>query len=359
MERYVTDATAKTESACALPRKPATGRTVAVIGAGPAGLSAAWHLARQGHAVTVVDRNPQPGGSLRTVPSEQLPPEVLQAEIAQLEQLGIQFKPGAQLGNGLTLEGLRRGFDVILLAVGQLNESDAARLGVPATPAGLKTDPNTGRTALTDVFATGAAVKPVKQLIRAMADGRAVAECVDLHLRGQKPRRPEKPFSSVMGRLSPGELKQFLRKDAQTHRVSPCDACAGFDRREVVGEAARCLHCDCRSSGQCTLQHWANVYSANANRFRSVRRPFEQQRQPGGILFEPGKCILCGICVRLCEKAQEVLGLTFVGRGFDVRVAAPFNEPIEAGLQKVATECVEHCPTGALVIDPAPARRGT
>ena len=114
-------------------------------------------------------------------------------------------------------------------------------------------------------------------------------------------------------------------------------------------EAARCLHCDCRSSGNCVLQHYAQVYGADANRFRGEKRAFEQQLQPGGIIFEPGKCILCGICVKLTEQAAEPLGLTFIGRGFDVRVSAPFSQEIEAGLQKVAAECVEHCPTGALV----------
>jgi NADH dehydrogenase/NADH:ubiquinone oxidoreductase subunit G len=78
------------------------------------------------------------------------------------------------------------------------------------------------------------------------------------------------------------------------------------------------------------------------------RRRFEQQLHPCGVIFEPGKCILCGICVKLTALAAEPLGLTFVGRGFDVQVAAPFNRTIEEGLQKVAGECVRHCPTGAL-----------
>ena len=97
------------------------------------------------------------------------------------------------------------------------------------------------------------------------------------------------------------------------------------------------------------LQHYAQVYNADANRFRTERRQYEQQEQPGGIVFEPGKCIVCGICVKLAEMAAEPLGLTFVGRGFDVRVSAPFDRTIEEGLQKVAAECVEQCPTGALV----------
>jgi NADPH-dependent glutamate synthase beta subunit-like oxidoreductase len=331
------------------PCKASTGKSVAVIGAGPTGLTVASDLVRQGHAVTVVDRNPQPGGTLRQVPETRMNPRVLEAEIAQLERLGIQFQLSTELGNGLTLEGLQRGFDAIVLAVGDLAEAGPVRLGVAAAGVRLKVDPNTGRTDVASVFAAGAAVKPVTQLVRAMTDGRAVAACVNLHLQGKPPRRPEKAVSSVMGRLAPRELKQFLRTAGEAHRVSPCDACAGFNRQEAAHEAERCLHCDCRSSGECTLQHWANVYAANANRFRSQRRAFEQHAQPGGILFEPGKCILCGICVKLCEQAPEDLGLTFVGRGFDVRVAAPFNESIEAGLQKVAAECVAHCPTGALV----------
>ncbi|HWQ92011.1 MAG TPA: hypothetical protein VN673_10095, partial [Clostridia bacterium] len=55
------------------------------------------------------------------------------------------------------------------------------------------------------------------------------------------------------------------------------------------------------------------------------------------------------ICVKLTELAREPLGLTFIGRGFDVRVAAPLHHSVQEGLQKCAAECVEHCPTGALV----------
>jgi len=58
---------------------------------------------------------------------------------------------------------------------------------------------------------------------------------------------------------------------------------------------------------------------------------------------------LCGICVKLTEMAAEPLGLTFIGRGFDVKVAVPFNGEIEEGLRKVGEECVKHCPTGALI----------
>lgn len=334
--------------------QPPTGKSVVVVGAGPAGLTAAYSLARQGHRVTVVDRQPRAGGSLLRLPEAELPAKVLQAETDLLARLGIQFRLGLELGAAVTVETLLRECDALLLAVGQLNPEDAPRLGLAVSGPHLHCDPNTARTSLARVFAAGAAVKSVPQLVRAMADGRSAAECVHRFLSGQRVRRPEKSFSSVMGRLNPGELKQFLATASAARGVSPCDRCAGLNRVEAVTEAARCLHCDCRSSGNCVLQHYAQVYGADANRFRSERRPFEQQAQPGGVIFEPGKCILCGICVRLTELAREPLGLTFIGRGFDVRVAAPFNAAIQEGLRRTAEECVRHCPTGALAFPDKP-----
>ncbi|MDW8308961.1 MAG: FAD-dependent oxidoreductase, partial [Verrucomicrobiales bacterium] len=329
-------------------RKPPSGKSVVIVGAGPAGLAAAHRLAREGHAVVVADRHAQPGGSLRAVPETELPRPVLDAELEQLTRLGVRFENGVELGRELTLEGLTRAFDAVLLTVGELSAEEAARIGVPFGAGGIEVDPNSGQTRLPKVFAAGSAVRPVRQLVRAMAEGHAVAAAVSAFLDGRTPRRPEKPFSSVMGRLQPGELREFLRHANAAHRVTPCDRCLGHTPQEAALEASRCLHCDCRSSGECLLQHWAQVYGADANRFRSERRTFEQREHPGGVLFEPGKCILCGICVKLTEQAREPLGLTFIGRGFDVRVGVPFNEAIERGLQKVAAECVLHCPTGAL-----------
>jgi NADH dehydrogenase/NADH:ubiquinone oxidoreductase subunit G len=112
--------------------------------------------------------------------------------------------------------------------------------------------------------------------------------------------------------------------------------------------ASRCLHCDCAASGNCALQSYAQAYDVDASRYRQHRRKFEKQVQPGGVTWEPGKCIQCGVCVKLTELGGEILGLTFTGRGFDVRVRAPFASNIAEGLQKVARECVDHCPTGAL-----------
>jgi ferredoxin len=358
MERFVTDwergqgaGSTHPKEVGALDRKPPTNKSVVVIGAGPTGLAAAFYLSREGHAITVVDRRPKAGGLLRDVAESLLPGAVLDAEVGVLAGMGIEFRMNAELGRPLTLDGLVRGFDAILVAVGELTEVEAKQLGLPLIGHSLRTNPNTCQTPIRNVFAAGSCVRPQKQLVKAMAEGRAVAECIHRQLSGKPVRRPEKPFTSMMGRLAPAELKTFISSAHGGASVAPCDRCAGHTRDEAAQESSRCLHCDCASSGNCVLQHYAQAYGADANHFRSERRLFEQQRQPGGIIFEPGKCILCGICVKLCEMAQEPLGLAFIGRGFDVRVAAPFNESIERGLQLVAEECVRQCPTGALDFD--------
>ena len=123
--------------------------------------------------------------------------------------------------------------------------------------------------------------------------------------------------------------------------------------RELVSvaetAAGRCCHCDCRAANDCKLRVVAENYGVNPKAYAGEhRRVFEVIRQPGGIIFEPGKCISCGICVAIATQAREPLGLTFIGRSFDVKIGVPLNGPLANGLQKVGAECVKHCPTGAL-----------
>jgi ferredoxin len=350
MEHLVADYGLRSPAPHSALRTPHSHHSVAIVGAGPTGLTAAHYLLRQGHSCTIADRHGIAGGTLRReMDRGALPKDIFAAELKQLEQLDVQFRLGAALGQDVTVEGLLRGFDVVLLAVGEITKAEGEALGLEMVPGGIKINPDSMQTQRPAVFAAGRAVRPVNHLVRAMSDGQTAAECIHQFLSGKTIRRLDKPPSSIMGRLDKDELKQFLASVSPAERRSPCDACVGFSPQEGGPEAARCLHCDCRSSGDCALQSYAQIYGADPSRFRASRRRFEQYLQPSGIIFEPGKCIACGICVKLTELAREPLGLTFIGRGFDVRIGVPFNRTIEEGLRTVAEECVQHCPTGALV----------
>jgi NADPH-dependent glutamate synthase beta subunit-like oxidoreductase/Pyruvate/2-oxoacid:ferredoxin oxidoreductase delta subunit len=101
--------------------KPAerTGKKVAVIGAGPAGLSAAYQLARKGHAVTIFDEREELGGMMRYgIPGFRTPRAVLDAEIQRILDLGVATRMACRIGTDVTLEQIKSEFDAVFLGLG-------------------------------------------------------------------------------------------------------------------------------------------------------------------------------------------------------------------------------------------------
>ena len=100
------------------PPPPSTGKRVLVIGAGPSGLSAAYHLARRGHEVEIRDAGAEPGGMMRYgIPAYRLPRDVLAAELARIEALGVRMTCGHRVTD-LAAEQAAGGFDAVFVAVG-------------------------------------------------------------------------------------------------------------------------------------------------------------------------------------------------------------------------------------------------
>ncbi len=100
--------------------KPDTGKKVAVVGAGPAGLTAAFYLRKQGHTVTLFESRNHAGGMMRYgIPAYRLPAAVVEKEIKDILDLGIAFKPDQTMGKDFTLQSLKNeGYDAVFIGVG-------------------------------------------------------------------------------------------------------------------------------------------------------------------------------------------------------------------------------------------------
>lgn len=283
---------------------PSLGKKVAIIGSGPAGLACAWTLRLMGYACSVFDEAPQAGGSLRR--EESLPEKVLDTEILSLRETGIEF----ELGGAISLQTISGNFEGVVFAETEFSGTH---------------------------FADAFYAEEHKLAVKAVANGKEAAVALDRFLKGDAPKASGQ-FDSKIGKLRESEVRELVKN------------CVAQGRQDAdATEAARCLHCDCRKPVSCKLRQYAEKYGADQREFRADERAHVQLiGHDESVVFEPGKCIKCGLCVKITKRAGEELGLAFVGRGFNMQVAVPFGGLLKDGLKEVAKECVEACPTGAL-----------
>jgi len=349
LKRYAAelDLDGKTPYQPAVP--PSRNKRVAIVGAGPAGLAAAYYLKRDGFLCTILDDREAPGGMLRYgVPEQDLPRSVLDSEIEQIRRLGVVFKQQVRVGRDLTLVELLETFDAVFLGIGNATAKDLETMGFDPKHMPLRVEQHTYQTDIPGVFAGGDVVRKRRLTARSLGDGKEAAVSIAQFLMGDPVTGSKRPFNSRMGKLEPTELMQLAGAISTGDRAQPLDRHHNLSKEVASSQAKRCLHCDCSEAVSCKLRIYAQAYGAKAAQYRGKRRPFIRVDEHPDLVYEPGKCITCGICVRITEQHREKLGLTFIGRGFDVKIAVPFNQSMEAGLTRTAHEVVTACPTGAL-----------
>ncbi len=320
-----------------------TGKKVAIVGAGPAGLSAAYYLQLKGHQTVIFDKNEKAGGDLLKIDESILPASVIEKEVAAIVRTGIDLRLGKEI-NETDFQQLKTDFDAVVLATG----TQGNRFGLKTSKTGIEVNKGTYQASDEKVFAMGNALRPSKLAVRSVGQGKEVAFIIDRLLKTGELKANTEWFNSKFGKLYQIEFNEYLKESVKNGRLSTDK---DFTPEKAGTEAERCMHCDCRKPESCKLRLLSDEFGAEQKRFQTSERKIVQKfvgRK--GIVYEPTKCIKCGICVRLTQKYQEEFGFTFIGRGFDVKIGVPFNESVQNALKKTAALVAEKCPTGALAM---------
>ncbi len=327
-----------------------TGRKAAVIGAGPAGLSAAYYLKQAGIDCDVYDEHAQPGGALRfaDIDRMRLPLSVVEREIGQLLSIGVRFIGNIRVGRDVSIDELKSQYDAFLLAVGPKDAAQAAAdWGIAVIDDKIQTDRQKYSTSVKGIFAAGGCTGSRNLCIRAVADGKKAAYAIQSYLLGLN-GVPVRTYCHRMGVVEKEQLQFFLKHASGAERTQPLTVNSGYLPQQARQEAQRCLHCDCRKADQCALRQRATELAARQKSWESQEDLVARIVKDKNIIFEPGKCIKCGLCVQTAKKEGQKIGLAFEGRGFEMKIAVPLNKSLADGLTQAALKCIEICPTGAL-----------
>jgi formate dehydrogenase major subunit len=254
-------------------------------------------------------------------------------------------RPVALDGSDFTIQ-----CSTVIAAIGQsVDLSLPEQEGLEVTAWGIAADERTHETNLPGVFAGGDAVLGADLAVRAVAAGRMAAAAIHQFLSGEAVTGEPAVAGIAMRPIDDAERAAMFRGIERRMR-SFHDLGGGLSDEDAVREARRCLTCGCRKADCCLVRSLATEYGVDVYRFAGARRRFSQDLSHPEVIYEPGKCICCDACVRIAAAADERPGLAMIGRGFDVAVAVPFGQPLSSGLRKVARQCAEACPTGALAL---------
>ena len=324
LERFAADRDLAQPTPYRAVRQPRTSKRIAIIGAGPAGLTAAYYLALAGHDCTILDDHPEAGGNLRyAIGPERLDRAVLNREITLLLETGITFQPHTKITD---LTPLTATYDAVLVAIGGIKVvptvvptpssasaedmgchgqwgrgpagHDAQKqapenpslppaqsgptLNLPTTKLGLQVDRETLATPQQKVFAAGAALGAHQHTVRAIADGQFAAAVINAFILQKTLPRRHLPWSTKYGALAKDELAYLLSIGADSPRLTPPTVAPNRDiswnvlpppaisATQARTEATRCLHCGCLKAHDCRLRQESIAVAAESGRYRTI-----------------------------------------------------------------------------------------
>lgn len=245
--------------------------------------------------------------------------------------------------------------DTIIAAIGQqVDTSDLPGIQIDKWKC-IDTDAGSLQTNIEGIFAGGDAVTGPGIAIEAIAQGKKAALAMNAYLNGEI--QPRVGSFTVERSLTAEDFADVKRVERVrlVHR-DPVER--SHDFMEIAGrmtpeqarqEAGRCLECGCQDYFECKLINYANEYKVDPRNLQGDKHTVLAHDEHPYIERDAAKCILCGLCVRVCDELMGVGALGLVHRGFDTLVKPEFGRALQDSACISCGQCVSVCPTGALI----------
>ncbi len=277
---------------------PKRGKRVAIVGGGLSGLTAAFDLARKGYGILVYEAGDCLGGSLWGFSAEALPRQVIQDELALVEQVGAQVQFNTRVPRD-ELPRLRGEFDAVYLAVGAGGETFDLALDKHGR---IQVDLATFATSQDGILAGGGLLRSAAERspIQSISDGRRAAISMDRYL--QK-------VSLTASRANEGAYTTQLFTNTQG--IAPLAAVPisnptqGYTRQEAVQEAQRCLQCECMECVKVCeyLKHYGRHPRKYVREIYNNLSIVKGERKSNQFI---NSCSLCGLCGQVCPTGLDM-----------------------------------------------------
>ncbi|SPF55537.1 Cysteine-rich domain protein [Candidatus Desulfosporosinus infrequens] len=271
---------------------PPKSQTVAVVGSGLRGLTAAYDLAKKGYKVSLFEKEDRLGGNLWKFSEHQLPPEVIIEELSVLNRLNIQIELSVAITRQ-ELSKLQKTFNVVYLGFAKLSKDVNELLGDQC-----EVDQITCATPILGVFR--GAILGNNSPINAVADGRRAAVSIDRYLQGVS-------MTASREGEGPHETKLYVN----TNGISPLpavqmsDPSSGYTPEEAVLEASRCLECQCLECVK-ACKYLENYGSYPKKYLRQIYNndTIVMGMRHGNKMIN--SCSLCGQCAAVCPQGLNL-----------------------------------------------------
>ncbi|MEG2396438.1 MAG: NAD(P)-binding protein [Oscillospiraceae bacterium] len=246
--------------------------------------------------------------------------------------------------------------DSVIMAIGQHPNLDGFEQLEATKRHTISADENSFRTSVDGVFAIGDITnKGADIAISAIGEAQKSAVIIDRYLNGENVSY-KKPFF-VENEIPLDFYKKFEKQkravmptlDAKIRSKNFKEVALGFSESTAKKEAMRCLECGCHDFFECKLIEYSNDYDVKPEKFKGEKHNRENENVNSFIIRNTNKCILCGLCVRVCEETMGTVNLGLIGRGFDTVVMPELSLPLEESSCTFCGQCVAVCPTGALI----------